>query len=103
MRKFVAFVASLAIAISAPVAFHAPAQAAQNPAIDLCSTVALPNWNLGECVAFHSTQNLASPEGFPREGFYTQMCRHVYQNYPLEFGLFWDTLAECVQAMHQPE
>lgn len=102
MKKLAMFVATIAVAIPAPLAVPAPALA-ENPNVSFCKDyvgsdpTVDPNLNRGECISLLTTGDNYYGKGKAGHGYAVHVCDYIQENYPDVFDLYYGSFEECAQ------
>jgi hypothetical protein len=104
MKKLATLVAALVLAIPAPLAISAPAQAAANPNVEFCkgyvgSDPTLdPELNRGECVSLlTTTDNYYGKNGKNGHAVAVHWCDYYAENYLADFDAIWGSMDVCIE------
>jgi hypothetical protein len=93
-------IASAALMIPAPLAFSTPAQAAPNPAVEICKGFLAqgfePGLKLGECVSLLTLSENLDDKGVAGNAYGLRLCRYLRDFSPEEFSEF-ESLEACAE------
>lgn len=97
MKKLSMLVATVALAIPAPLTLATPALAANNSSAQAtCKAIVAqgnyPGLTVGECVSLNKTQANSSGNGYA-----AQECSYAQEQAPDIFYQYYDSYSECVQ------
>lgn len=101
MKKLATFVATMALAIPAPLTMSAPA-VAKNANVDFCkgyvgSDPAVdPNLNRGECISLLNSYDNYDKNGANAHAVAVHECDYIAENYPDDFALLWGSKKACI-------
>lgn len=102
MKKFATFVATMALAIPAPLAMSTPA-VAKNANVDFCKgyvgsdPTVDPNLNRGECISLLTTEDNYFKNGSAKNAVAVHECDYFLENYPDDFYATYASKKECVE------
>src|SRR3954452_25302481 len=102
MKKFVTFLATMALAIPAPLAVSTPA-VAKNANVEFCkgyvgSDPAVdPNLNRGEWISYLTTGDNYYNKGGAKHAYAVHQCDYFAENYPDDFDLIWGSKSACIK------
>ena len=102
MKMLATFVATMALAIPAPLTISTPA-AAKNANVEFCKgyvgsdPLVDPNLNRGECVSLLTTSDNYFNNGGAKHAYAVHECDYFAENYPDDFDLAYGSKKACIE------